>query len=67
MKRILAVVAAVTALGVQPSVFAGMAEAEKWINDEFQPSTLSKADQLNEMEWFVSAAEPLAVQRARCE
>jgi glycerol transport system substrate-binding protein len=58
MKRILAVAAAFTAMLVQPSVFAGMAEAEKWINDEFQPSTLSKADQLNEMEWFVSAAEP---------
>jgi glycerol transport system substrate-binding protein len=37
---------------------AGQAEAEKWINDEFQPSTLSKADQMKEMEWFIKAAEP---------
>ena len=37
---------------------AGQAEAEKWVNDEFQPSTLSKADQMKEMEWFIKAAEP---------
>ena len=37
---------------------AGTAEAEKWITDEFQPSTLSKEDQMKEMEWFISAAEP---------
>jgi len=39
---------------------AGMQEAEKWINDEFQPSTLSKADQMKEMEWFINAAQPFA-------
>ena len=35
-----------------------MDEAKKWIDSEFQPSTLSKADQAKEMEWFVKAAEP---------
>ena len=37
---------------------AGMAEAEKWVDDEFQPSSLSREEQLQEMEWFVKAAEP---------
>ncbi len=32
--------------------------AKKWIDDEFQPSTLSKEEQLKEMEWFIKAAEP---------
>lgn len=40
------------------SANAGIEEAKKWINDEFQPSTLSKEDQLKEMEWFIKAAEP---------
>src|SRR4029078_11998154 len=28
------------------------------IDAEFQPSTLSKEDQLKEMQWFIKAAEP---------
>ncbi len=32
--------------------------AKKWIDQEFQPSTLSKDEQLKEMEWFIKAAEP---------
>jgi glycerol transport system substrate-binding protein len=35
-----------------------MAAAEKWVDNEFQPSTLSREDQLKEMEWFIKAAEP---------
>ena len=31
---------------------------QKWIDSEFQPSTLSKADQLKELQWFAKAAEP---------
>ena len=31
---------------------------QKWIDSEFQPSTLSKADQMKEMQWFDKAAEP---------
>ncbi|MGB5706575.1 MAG: ABC transporter substrate-binding protein [Arenicellales bacterium] len=57
--RIKIVVAATLATFVfQGSAYAGAAEAEKWINDEFQPSTLSKEDQMKEMEWFIKAAEP---------
>ena len=40
------------------SAFAGKNEAEKWINNEFQPSTLSKGEQMSEMEWFIKAAAP---------
>ncbi len=54
----LAVAAAMTLMSSQ-SVYAGIAEAEKWIGDEFQPSTLSKEDQLKEMEWFIKAAESM--------
>ena len=32
--------------------------AIKWIDTEFQPSTLSKEDQLKEMEWFIQASKP---------
>jgi len=28
------------------SAFAGESEAKKWVNDEFQPSTISKEDQI---------------------
>src|SRR6201747_2870020 len=34
------------------------ATAQKWIDSEFQPSTLSKADQLKELQWFEKAAQP---------
>ena len=31
---------------------------QRWIDSEFQPSTLSKADQMKELQWFAKAAEP---------
>ncbi|MFO7527781.1 MAG: ABC transporter substrate-binding protein [Marinobacter sp.] len=31
--------------------------AEKWVNEGFKNSTLSKEEQLKEMEWFITAAE----------
>ena len=49
------------ALALTMSVFtaiAGKPEAERWINNEFQPSALSKSEQMAEMEWFINAAEP---------
>ncbi len=49
-----AALAAVLALPAQ----ADMAAAKKWINDEFQPSALSKSQQEAEMEWFIKAAAP---------
>ena len=40
------------------SAIADMAAAKKWVDSEFQPSTLSKAEQMKEMEWFINAAKP---------
>jgi glycerol transport system substrate-binding protein len=40
------------------SSMADLAAAKKWVDNEFQPSTLSKDDQMKEMEWFIKAAEP---------
>ncbi|WP_018125620.1 ABC transporter substrate-binding protein [Desulfovibrio oxyclinae] len=34
------------------------AAAKKWVDSEFQPSSLSKDEQMKEMEWFIKAAEP---------
>lgn len=39
--------------------WADMKAAEKWVTQEFQPSSLSKQQQLDEMKWFIDAAEKL--------
>ena len=41
------------------AAWAGEAEAKKWIDSEFQPSTLSKDQQMAEMKWFIEAAKKL--------
>lgn len=48
----------VTALGFADEA-AQKAAAKKWIDEEFQPSTLSKDEQMKEMEWFIKAAAPM--------
>jgi glycerol transport system substrate-binding protein len=53
----IAVLGAVTVLVPAPAN-ADMAAAEKWVDQEFQPSTLSRDDQLKEMQWFIDAAKP---------
>jgi glycerol transport system substrate-binding protein len=51
--------AAVLALLWLPSqAMADMAAAERWVDNEFQPSTLSRDEQLQEMQWFIDAATP---------
>lgn len=50
-------------LAVWVSLFTAQAAAdmtvvEKWIKSEFQPSTLNKLEQLEEMYWFSEAARP---------
>ena len=46
--------------GVDSQSAAGaLANAERWISTEFQPSTLSEEAQLAEMQWFIQAALPL--------
>src|SRR6201995_130170 len=50
---------ALTALTFTAPAFADEAAAKKCIDSgEFQPSTLSKEDQMKEMEWFIKAAAP---------
>ncbi|MFH7456937.1 carbohydrate ABC transporter substrate-binding protein, partial [Pseudomonas syringae pv. tagetis] len=34
--------------------------AKKWSACEFKPSTLSDAEQLKDLEWFIKAAEPFS-------
>ncbi|MEM7523305.1 MAG: carbohydrate ABC transporter substrate-binding protein, partial [Pseudomonadota bacterium] len=59
-KALLSAVAAVAVIAAAPAAFAAghTVAAQKWIDEEFQPSVLSKAEQLAEMEWFIGAAEP---------
>ena len=57
MRKYLLSAAAVSAViaGAWPA-FADEAAAQKWIDEEFQPSALSKDDQMAEMKWFIEAA-----------
>ncbi len=57
MFKKVALASVLTALCGQ-SVYADMTAANKWIGDEFQPSALTMEQQIQEMEWFVKAAEP---------
>jgi glycerol transport system substrate-binding protein len=41
-----------------PSYGAQVDAAKKWVDTEFQPSTLSKDQQMAEMEWFIKASQP---------
>lgn len=55
-------------LAVALFAFAGLAAADddakymeaakKWVEQEFTPSTLSKEEQLKELEWFIKASKP---------
>ena len=55
---LLSAVAAAIAMAGASSAMADTAAAKKWIDDEFQPSTLSKAEQAAEMQWFIDTATP---------
>ena len=57
-KYLVSAIAAVSVVTATSSAQADMAAANKWIESEFQPSTLSKSEQASEMEWFVNAATP---------
>ncbi len=59
MKKLtISVFTLVAALAVSAPAWAGIEDAKKWVETEFQPSSLSKSDQMKEMEWFIKAAEP---------
>ena len=57
--RLNAIAFAAAALALGQAAWAGEAEAKKWIDSEFQPSTLSKDQQMAEMKWFIEAAKKL--------
>ncbi|MDW3207889.1 MAG: ABC transporter substrate-binding protein [Alphaproteobacteria bacterium] len=56
--QLIASVAVAAALAFAGNAVAGEEEAKKWIEEEFQPSTLSADEQMEEMRWFIKAAEP---------
>jgi glycerol transport system substrate-binding protein len=56
--RSILTVAVTFLLAFNLSAFAGESEAKKWVDNEFQPSTLSKAAQMKEMKWFIKASKP---------
>src|SRR6267154_6554927 len=57
--RLNAVALAAAALALGQSAWADEAAAKKWIDAEFQPSTLNKDQQMAEMKWFIDAAKKL--------
>jgi glycerol transport system substrate-binding protein len=59
MKLRYSALALAAAFAVCGHAMAGEAEAKKWIDSEFQPSTLSKDQQMAEMKWFIDAAKKL--------
>ncbi len=59
-KYLLSAVAVAAVIAGTPAAFADQAAALKWIDQEFQPSSLSKEEQIAEMDWFIKAAEPFA-------
>ena len=57
--RLHAVAGAAAALALGQGAWADDAAAKKWIDAEFQPSTLNKDQQAAEMKWFIDAAKAL--------
>ncbi len=41
-----------------PSYAQQLDAAKKWVDSEFQPSTLTKEQQMGEMEWYIKASAP---------
>jgi glycerol transport system substrate-binding protein len=41
-----------------PLALADLKAANRWIDAEFKPSTLTRAQQLEEMRWFIEASKP---------
>ncbi len=59
MFALLAVAVLAVACGEAPAPVDGKAAAARWIDSEFQPSSLSKEQQTAEMQWFIDAAAKL--------
>jgi len=58
--RYLAACASLALIAGAPVAQADIAAAERWIDEEFQPSAISRDEQVAEMQWFIDAAEPFA-------
>ncbi|MCO4054259.1 MAG: carbohydrate ABC transporter substrate-binding protein [Bosea sp.] len=56
--RMLMGTTALALVAMTTGAMADMAAAQRWVDGEFQPSTLSKEAQMKEMEWFINAAKP---------
>ncbi len=54
-----AAASALIAMSASPG-WADMAAAERWIDEEFAESVLTRDEQLAEMQWFIDAAAPFA-------
>ena len=59
-KYLLSAVAASAVIAGATTAMADEAAAQRWIDEEFQPSVLTKDEQLAEMQWFIGAAQPYA-------
>jgi glycerol transport system substrate-binding protein len=61
MRSTLLTATAACALMLGPqAALADAAAAQRWVDEEFQPSTLTKAEQMTEMQWFMDAAAPFS-------
>jgi len=58
VNRLLLASTCALAVAIATPSLADMAAAERWIDEEFQRSALTREEQLAEMEWFINAAEP---------
>jgi len=58
VKRLLLTTTCALAVAAAAPALADMEAAERWIDEEFQRSVLTKEEQLAEMQWFIDAAEP---------
>lgn len=64
LRRILVVVSVLSLLAISTALLTSAQEetpmeaAERWIDEEFQPSAISREEQMQEMAWFVEACEP---------
>ncbi len=56
--RLATIVATTVALSLATPSFADMEAAKRWVDGEFSLSTLTKEQQMKELEWFIKAAEP---------
>ncbi|MEM8731705.1 MAG: carbohydrate ABC transporter substrate-binding protein, partial [Pseudomonadota bacterium] len=59
-KYLLSAVAVSAVIAGHSAAMADEAAAQRWIDEEFQPSTLTKDEQMSEMKWFIEAAEPFS-------